>query len=96
MPEENCRQRRKDVPQLGVGDDRDAVGGDKATMVADGLMGVGAAAVFLSLARSTIYLLMESGHLPFVKIGRSRRIPKRAVIELAARNLRGGWRGTGA
>ena len=39
--------------------------------------------------RATPYTLMDRGKLHFVKIGRSRRIPKRAVVELAARGLAG-------
>ena len=66
-----------------------------AALVEDGLMKVAAAAAFLSLSRATLYTLMNRGELPFVKIGRSRRIPKRAVVELAARGLRGGIRLTG-
>ncbi len=59
-------------------------------LVADGLMTVQEAAGFLRLSRSTVYTLMDQGELPFVKLGRSRRIPRRAVIQLAARALRGG------
>lgn len=58
-------------------------------LVADGLVTVEAAASFLSVARSTIYSLMDSGHLPFVKLGRSRRVPRAALIRLAAENLKG-------
>jgi hypothetical protein len=32
---------------------------------------------------------MDAGELPFVKIGRARRIPHNALIELAARNVVG-------
>ncbi|HXQ20086.1 MAG TPA: helix-turn-helix domain-containing protein [Candidatus Acidoferrales bacterium] len=61
-------------------------------MVQDGLAGVREAAQFLGLSRSTIYALMESGELSYVKIGRARRIPRRALVELAAENVHGGWR----
>jgi excisionase family DNA binding protein len=61
-------------------------------VVADGLTSVMEAASFLSLSRSTLYELMDSGHLRYVKIGRARRVPWRALHELAAENLRGGWR----
>ena len=66
-----------------------------AALVEDGLMTVREAAGFLRLSRSTVYVLMDRGELPFVKLGRSRRIPRRAVIELAARELRGGFNATG-
>lgn len=52
-------------------------------LVLDGLMTVKQAAEFLSLSRSTVYGLMERGDLAYVKIGQSRRIPKKAVIDLA-------------
>ncbi len=66
-----------------------------AALVEDGLMTVAEAARFLRLSRSTLYAIMDRGELRFAKIGRSRRIPKRAVVELAARDLRGGARLTG-
>ncbi|MGL4554872.1 MAG: helix-turn-helix domain-containing protein [Gemmataceae bacterium] len=60
------------------------------SLVADGLVPLGDAMAFLSISRSTLYELMEKGVLPYAKIGRSRRIPKRALVELAQRTLRGG------
>jgi excisionase family DNA binding protein len=39
-----------------------------------GLALIKEAADFLRLSRSKVYELMESGELPFVKIGRSRRV----------------------
>ncbi len=59
-------------------------------LVADGLFTVAEAASFLRVGRSSLYALMDRGELRFVKIGRSRRIPRRAVIALAACGLRGG------
>ena len=61
-------------------------------MVSDGLLTVQECAQFLHLSRSKVYELMDAGELCFTKLGRSRRIPRRAVIELAARGLRGGAR----
>ena len=63
---------------------------DRVALVADGLLTVREAAAFLGISRSSLYVLMDRGELPFAKIGRSRRVPRRAVIELAARELRGG------
>jgi excisionase family DNA binding protein len=63
---------------------------DRTELVADGLMKVQEAAEFLRLSRSSLYAMMDAGELAFVKLGRSRRIPKRALVELAARELRGG------
>ena len=61
-------------------------------LVADGLLTVREAARFLRLSRSNLYALMERGELAFVKLGRSRRIPRRALVELAAAHLEGGVR----
>ncbi len=63
-----------------------------AALVEDGLVTVSEAAAFLRLSRSTLYTLMDSGSLPWVRIGRTRRIPRRALIELAAREMHGGTR----
>ena len=64
----------------------------RAELVADGLMTVKECAEFLHLSRSSVYELMNSGDLCYAKLGRSRRIPRRAVVELAACELRGGVR----
>lgn len=69
---------------------------DVLELVADGLETTSFAADFLGVARSTVYKWMETGQLAYVKLGRARRIPKRALMELAAANLRGGWRRDGA
>jgi excisionase family DNA binding protein len=58
-------------------------------LLADGLVPVSEAAAFLGVSRSTLYALMERGELPYVKIGRARRVPRRALITLAAARLRG-------
>ena len=65
---------------------------EKTLLVQDGLAPVTEAQKFTSLSRSTLYQLMASGQLVFVRLGRSRRIPRRALVDLAASNLRGGWR----
>ncbi len=80
------------LPPRGVGEG--GHGSDSVALVEDGLLKVSEAAAFLRLSRSSLYTLMEQGELPFVKLGRSRRIPKRAIVELAARGLRGGVRVT--
>ena len=59
-------------------------------IVEEGLMRVPEAALFLGLSRASVYQLMERGELPWVKLGRARRIPRRAVVGLAARRLTGG------
>ena len=63
-------------------------GPDQAhALVADGLETPKSAAAFLKVSVAQIYRLMAVGELPFTKIGRSRRIPRRALVELAARHL---------
>ncbi len=59
------------------------------TLVGDGLLTVSEAIAFLRLCRSTLYTLMDAGELAYVRIGRARRIPKRALIVLAAAHLNG-------
>jgi excisionase family DNA binding protein len=56
-------------------------------LVADGLVSVRQAAEFLGVSVSLLYGMMARGELVFVKIGRCRRIPKRALIELASRSI---------
>ena len=59
-------------------------------LVLDGLVSIGDAMEFLRVGRSTVYELMDKGVLPYSKIGRSRRIPKRALVQLAQATLKGG------
>jgi excisionase family DNA binding protein len=68
----------------------DAVG-EANELMSDGLMTVREAADFLAVGHSLLYKLMEEGWLAYVKLGRARRIPKRAAIALAQANVRGGW-----
>jgi len=56
----------------------------------DGLMSIAETCEFLSVSRSFVYQLLDTGQLPFVKLGKARRIPKRAVTQYAAGNLQGG------
>lgn len=64
-------------------------------LVGAGLLNVEQACEWTGLSRAKLYQLMDKGELPYVKIGRARRIPKQALIEFAAANLRGGWRRNG-
>lgn len=64
---------------------------DRELLVSDGMLTVPDAAKFLSISRSAVYQLMQSGRLPYVQFGRSRRVPRRSLISLAAANLKGGW-----
>ena len=61
-------------------------------LLAGGLLTIRQASEFLQLSRSTLYELMNRGELPFVRIRTARRIPRAALVALAARELQGGHR----
>lgn len=63
------------------------------TLVGDGLLTVPEAIAFLRLSRSTLYSLMDIGELAYIRIGRARRIPRKALVNLAATHLKGGLPG---
>ncbi|MHC4768794.1 MAG: helix-turn-helix domain-containing protein [Planctomycetota bacterium] len=44
------------------------------------------------MSRSKLYQMMDNGELAYVKLGRCRRIERRALIDLVSRELRGGYR----
>jgi excisionase family DNA binding protein len=56
-------------------------------MIEDGAFAIPEAQRFSTLSRATLYNLMESGELPYLKIGRRRAIPRRALLELMSRGL---------
>jgi excisionase family DNA binding protein len=58
-------------------------------LVADGMLSVDEAMEFLSVSRSHLYELMDRREIPWAKIGRSRRIPKAALVAYVAANLKG-------
>ena len=62
----------------------------------EGLMTVAEASKFLSIGKSKLYELMDAGQLVYAKFGKARRIPKRALVDLAKANMRGGWKQTGS
>jgi excisionase family DNA binding protein len=53
----------------------------------DGLERVADAARFLGVSKSFVYMLIRSGSLPSIKLGTSRRVPIRAVRDLARNNV---------
>ena len=53
-------------------------------LISEGLQRVSEAAAFLQISRSQLYKLINEGILPSVRIGRSIRVPVRAVRELAS------------
>lgn len=66
---------------------------NKDSVMTDGLARIDEAVSFLGLSRSKVYALMASGELPVVRIGRNRRIPRRALAALAERCLTEGRQG---
>jgi excisionase family DNA binding protein len=56
-------------------------------MLSEGLDRIPEVSRYLKVSRSQVYALMERGVLPYVRIGRSRRVPHRAVVDLVMRNL---------
>ncbi len=92
------REPRVPQPSTLTGTSATAPAGDgrRDELVRDGLMTVAEAVAFLRLSRSTVYALMDTGELAYVRIGRARRIPKRAVVALAAAHLKGDFVGSTA
>lgn len=58
-------------------------------LVSDGLMTVPAACEFLAVSRSSVWKMMQDGELPFVNVGRARRIPRAAIKAYVSKGLRG-------
>jgi excisionase family DNA binding protein len=67
--------------------ERTCSGGEQ--VVGEGLLTLKAAAEFLQVGRSSLYQAMNRGELPFCKVGKLRRIPKRALVRFAADRLVG-------
>jgi excisionase family DNA binding protein len=55
----------------------------------EGFVSVNHAMQYLALCRASIYKLMDSGDIPYAKFGRSRRIPRAALIEFGKKNTVG-------
>ncbi len=53
----------------------------------DGLERVSDTARYLGVSKSFVYALINSGKIPSVKLGTSRRLPVRAVRDFARTNL---------
>jgi len=56
---------------------------EQGMVIEDGFVKVPEAARFLKLSRAKVYMLMDAGELAYAKFGRSRRIPRRALLEYA-------------
>lgn len=48
----------------------------------DGLLTIEEACEFARISRSRLYELMQGGQLVFLKLGKSRRVPKASLIDL--------------
>jgi excisionase family DNA binding protein len=57
--------------------------GAEPDLIGDGFDDVATSANFLQISRSKVYMLMESGELPYAKFGKCRRIPRRALRDYA-------------
>jgi excisionase family DNA binding protein len=53
----------------------------------DGCLRVPEAAAFLGLSKSKLYEIMADGELAYTVVGGVRRVPKKALVELAERGL---------
>jgi excisionase family DNA binding protein len=60
---------------------------ENAELLSEGLVSVTYAREYLGVCRATIYVLMDKGELAYTKIGGSRRIPRKALVALAEKNL---------
>jgi excisionase family DNA binding protein len=50
-------------------------------------LSIGEACEFLGVSRANLYTMMTRGDLESCKIGGARRVPRRAVVALAAKSL---------
>lgn len=60
---------------------------ERHNIISEGLERVSDAAQFLGISKSSVYKFIALGILPSVKLGNSRRVPIRAVRELASDRL---------
>jgi excisionase family DNA binding protein len=62
-------------------------GGERHEVLEGGFDTVAVAAKFLGLSRAKVYQLMETGDILYAKFGKSRRIPRKALVDYAERCL---------
>jgi excisionase family DNA binding protein len=67
-----------------IGSPARATSPEKLSLVAGGLATIPEAAKFLGVSKSQVYVWMKRKQLPFSKLGAARRIPWRAVHQMAA------------
>ena len=63
---------------------------DAAELLAEGSMSIKDAARFSGLSRAELYKLMGAGRLAFVKHGKRRLIPRKALVRCLGEGLQGG------
>ncbi|HYH66503.1 MAG TPA: helix-turn-helix domain-containing protein [Urbifossiella sp.] len=61
----------------------------KLELLADGAVDVRGAEALSAVSRSGLYALMAAGRLPWTQVGKKRLIPRRALVELLAKNVKG-------
>lgn len=52
--------------------------------VAAGLMRIREVVSYLNVSRSHVYAMMNRGIIPYVRLGRSRRVPRNALMRIAS------------
>ncbi len=57
-----------------------------------GLLTVAEVGRLMRVSRTMVYSLMERGLLQWVKIGKSRRIPRAVLRDFVTRNSKGAWK----
>lgn len=65
---------------------------EKEALAEDGLVSVSEACEFLGIRMTLLYKLMNDGELEFCKIRKARRIPRKSLVQYAARQIRGGYK----
>ena len=60
---------------------------DQQDALADGLMTILQVAQFAQVTRSTVYNWLNHSGLPSVKVGKTRRIPRRALLDFLREHL---------
>ncbi len=79
---------KESKPKLVPDTEAEDRGTDRPNLVSDGFVTVTEAAGFLNISKTKVYLMMDSGELIYAKFGKSRRIPRRAIMEFAQGCLR--------
>jgi excisionase family DNA binding protein len=59
----------------------------RTAAVSEGCMTIAQAQQFTGLGRSLLYVEMERGNLPYVKVGKRRLIPRRGLLQFLEAGL---------